>query len=668
MLQLEKIRLSLGDRDLLNEISAIINPGERIGLVGPNGAGKSTLLKIIMGIQEPDAGQVVVSGDETLGYLPQDGVDPDFRLSVIEEVETSFSELFDLEMKVKEIQEKIAQTEPGSDEHKHSLDEYGKLQTKLENSGLYSLRATIEKVLMGLGFSEDDFDRPTTEFSGGWLMRIALAKLLLRKPTYLLLDEPTNHLDIESLQWMEHFLNTYEGAVIVVSHDRAFLDTITNRTLAIRQGTMSDYAGNYSFYEQKWKEERELLLNAKKNQEKQIKETEEFIERFRYKATKARQVQSRIKQLEKIDRIELEEEPDSVSFQFPEPERSGQIVMTLHQIKKSYGDNLIFDGIDYEIERGDKIAVVGPNGAGKSTLIRILAGLEPFQGGKRIEGHKVTTSYFAQHQAEELDLNKDALDIMKDAGSGEKESRLRSILGSFLFSGDDVFKKVKVLSGGEKSRLALAKMLLSPANFLIFDEPTNHLDMSSKNILQQALIQYEGTCVIVSHDRAFLDPIVNKVLEVQPGSIRTYLGNISYFLDKKKQEAAAAQDGAYTDREQVTLSGNMDTRQTEKGKSGPALSRKEQRRIEAERRNALNKRIKPVKKKVAELEEEIEQLEKRKTDIESLMAQSDFYEDPEKVKETTLEYEQLKMDLTNRYSKWEEYANRIEAIEQEFQL
>jgi ATP-binding cassette subfamily F protein 3 len=431
------------------------------------------------------------------------------------------------------------------------------------------------------------------------------------------------------------------------------LDTITNRTLALRKGKMSDYSGNYSFYERKWEEERELLINAQKNQAKELKETEEFIERFRYKASKARQVQSRVKQLEKIDRIEVEDELANVSFSFPEPERSGQVVMRLENIKKSYGDNVVFDGLDYEIERGDKIAVVGPNGAGKSTMIRILAGIESIQGGERNEGHKVTTNYFAQHQAEDLDLKKDALEVMMSAGSNEKESRLRSILGSFLFRGDDVFKKVKVLSGGEKSRLALAKMLLSPANFLIFDEPTNHLDMSSKNILQGALQQYEGTCVIVSHDRAFLDPIVDKVLEVQKNKVRTYLGNVSYFLDKKKEESEAQKNAAV--QNQVKSSASEDG----------TLSRKEQRRIEAERRNKISKHITPIKKKLERLEKEIEESENRKTEIEALMAEVDFYDNNEMVKKTTLEYEQLKMDLTDHYSKWEEYANRIEVIEQE---
>ncbi|MAO65470.1 MAG: ABC transporter ATP-binding protein [Balneola sp.] len=652
MLALENITLHLGDRELLDGVSTFINPGERIGLVGPNGAGKSTLLKIIMGIQEKDDGTISLANEETLGYLPQDGVDPDFTLTVLEEVETAFADLFELEMKVKSIQEKLSQVDHESKEYEKLMEQYGVLQTELEASGLYELRSQVEKILMGLGFTEEDFHRNTSEFSGGWLMRIALAKLLLRRPTYLLLDEPTNHLDIESLQWMENFLNSYEGAVVVVSHDKAFLDTITNRTLALRQGKISDYAGNYSFYEKKWAEERELLLNAKKNQEKEIKQTQEFIDRFRYKASKASQVQSRIKQLEKLEEIEIEEEQDNVSFRFPEPGRSGQVVMKLEDLHKSYDENTVFEGIDYEIERGDKIAVVGPNGAGKSTLIRIIAGNESFQKGDRVVGHNVTVNYFAQHQADELDPNRDALETMHDAGSGEKESRLRTILGCFLFQGDDVFKKVKVLSGGEKSRLALAKMLLSPANLLIFDEPTNHLDMSSKNILQQAIQQYEGTCLIVSHDRDFLDPIVNKVLDVQPGYIKTYLGNVSYYLARKKEEEAAAEAAEESVQQQ-----EQETNQ---------LSRKEQRRIEAERRNARNRQTKPIREKIEKVEKEIEELESRKKEIEEAMAQPDFYDDEEKVKKFSLEYDQLKADLTDRYSQWEEYQQRLEVIEEEF--
>lgn len=646
MLALENITLNLGERVLLDEVTALINIGDRIGLVGPNGAGKSTLLKIIAGVQELDTGAVQISGNESIGYLPQDGVDPDYTLNVVEEVESAFRDLLDKEKEVQEIQLKLSDLDATSEEHTKLLEKYGKLQHQLELSGVYQLRSNIEKVLMGLGFSESDFTRSTKEFSGGWLMRIALAKLLLKEPTYLLLDEPTNHLDIESLQWIEQFLENYNGAVIVVSHDKAFLDNMTNRTLALRNGIMRDFAGNYSFFESKWAEEKELLVNAKKNQDKQLKETQEFIDRFRYKATKAKQVQSRIKQLEKVNRIEIEDEMAEVSFSFPDPERSGAIVAALENVSKSYGSHNVFKNLDYQIERGDKIAVLGPNGAGKSTLIRILAGLEAVQNGERKLGYNVNCSYFAQHQADELDNSLDVLETLSSSGSNQKETKLRTILGCFLFQGDDVFKKVKVLSGGEKSRLALSKMILSPSNFLIFDEPTNHLDMSSKSRLQQAIQQYEGTCVIVSHDRDFLDPIVNKVVEVQPNKVKTYIGNVSYFLSKKAEEL----DGLKLD---------------EKPKETIKLSKKEQRRLEAEQRNERNKRLKPIKTKMERIEKEIAEFESKKSEIEEQMAQPDFYDDNERVKQSTLEYEDIKNQLNARYTKWEDYALRVEAIEQD---
>lgn len=645
MLQLDAITLHFGERPLFDGISATINPGERIGLVGPNGAGKSTLLKIIAGEQQADSGSLKMSNDATVGYLPQDGVEPDPNLTVLTEVEQAFKEILKLRDELAEIQVKLDAAEPGSDEHNKTLEQFGNIQHALENSGSYTLQADIERILMGLGFSEHDFSRSTTEFSGGWLMRIALAKLLLRKPTYLLLDEPTNHLDIVSLQWIEQFLNSYEGAVIIVSHDRAFLDSVTTRTLALSRGDLFDYAGNFTFYEKKFAEEMDLLKKKYENQQKEIKQTEQFINRFRYKATKAKQVQSRIKQMEKMELIEIDDQQMEISFRFPPPQRSGQVVLKLQNLVKKYGDNTVFNGIDYELERGDKIAVVGPNGAGKSTLIRILAGVEPITAGNRELGYNVTPGYFAQHQADELNPANTALDEMKLAGSNESETRLRTILGCFLFVGDDVFKKVKVLSGGEKSRLALAKMLLNPGNFLIFDEPTNHLDMQSKSILQQALQQFEGTLMIVSHDRDFLDPIVNKTLEIQPGRVKTWLGNVSYYLEKLADEDEAR--------------ANVQTSE----KSSDGLSRKEQRRIEAEKRNALSKKIKPLQKRLEETEQRIENLEERKAEIETEMADTAFYDDPEKVKETSLEYESIKNELAELLNKWEEIAGRIEFIE-----
>jgi len=655
LLQIDGITLHFGERALFDNVNTIINPGERIGLVGPNGAGKSTLLKIIAGEQQADSGGISMSNEATVGYLPQDGVEPDPDLTVFEEVEHAFADIMELRGEFDAVQTKLETASSDSKEHEEALTEFGEIQHKLENSGSYTLQADIERILAGLGFSPEDFERTTTEFSGGWLMRIALAKLLLQNPTYLLLDEPTNHLDIESLQWIEAFLKNYEGAVIIVSHDRAFLDNVTNRTLALRMGSMDEYAGNYSFYEKKYEKEKELLKQQYENQQKEIKQTQEFIDRFRYKATKAKQVQSRIKQLEKMEQIELEQEQSEISFQFPSPERSGQVVMTLDNVVKKYGDNTVFDGIDYEIERGDKIAVVGPNGAGKSTMIRILAGLEPITDGERKVGYNVTPGYFAQHQADELEPKNTPLDEMRLAGSHESETKLRTILGSFLFVGDDVFKKVSVLSGGEKSRVALAKMLLNSGNFLIFDEPTNHLDMQSKNILQQALQQFEGTLMIVSHDRYFLDPIVSKTLEVQPGRIKTWLGNISYYLDKKSKEEES--DSYQQNTIQQSQNGADQTK---------TLSRKEERRLEAEKRNALSKKIKPLKKRITALEKEIEQTEARISEIEEMMAQSDFYDDADQVKNISMEYDELKSSLNQAFGKWEEIAGRIEFIEQDY--
>jgi len=654
LLQIDGITLHFGERALFDNINTIVNSGERIGLVGPNGAGKSTLLKIIAGEQQADSGSISMSNEATVGYLPQDGVEPDPHLTLFEEVEHAFADIMKLRNQFDEVQAQLETAASDSAEHDEALTQFGEIQHKLENSGAYTLQADIERILVGLGFSEEDFTRSTTEFSGGWLMRIALAKLLLQKPTYLLLDEPTNHLDIVSLQWIEAFLKTYEGAVIIVSHDRAFLDNVTNRTLALRMGSMDEYAGNYSFYEEKYAKEKELLKQQYENQQKEIKQTQEFIDRFRYKATKAKQVQSRIKQLEKMEQIELEQEQSEISFQFPPPERSGQVVITLDNVVKKYDENTVFDGIEYEIERGDKIAVVGPNGAGKSTMIRILAGLEPISAGNREVGYNVTPGYFAQHQADELDPKNTPLDEMRLAGTHESETRLRTILGSFLFVGDDVFKKVSVLSGGEKSRVALAKMLLNSGNFLIFDEPTNHLDMQSKNILQQALQQFPGTLMIVSHDRDFLDPIVSKTLEVQPGKIKTWLGNISYYLDKKSREEESG------NQHQNGKAPQNKSDQTN------TLSRKEERRLEAEKRNALSKKIKPLKKSLKTLEKDIETYESRIAEIEEMMAKPDFYDDADRVKEISIEYEELKSSLNDAFGKWEEIAGRIEYIEQDY--
>jgi ATP-binding cassette subfamily F protein 3 len=590
------------------------------------------------------------SKSETVGYLPQDGVEPDPEKTVLEEVESAFGELLVLEENVKAAQQELASAEAGSKKYENAMERYGQLQSRLEQSGAYSLQANIEKILMGLGFDTNDFSRSTTEFSGGWLMRIALAKLLLQQPTYLLLDEPTNHLDIESLQWIEQFLKNYDGAIMVVSHDKSFLNRITNRTLWLENGHIDDYSGNYSYFEEKHAERMRHRRQAYENQQREIKQIQDFIDKFRYNASKAKQVQSRVKKLDRMDEIDLPAQDEEISFQFPEPERSGAINMRLEGIQKSYGDIEVFENLSYTIDRGNKMAIVGPNGAGKSTLVRILAGQEPIDGGRCEEGHNVTTSYFAQHQADELDLSKTVFEIMRAAAPQQTETRIRTLLGCFLFKGDDVFKPVSVLSGGEKSRLALARMLLSPANFLIFDEPTNHLDMQSKEILQQALKQYDGSFIIVSHDVDFLDPIVNKVLEVRPDETATYLGNVSYYLDKKKGE-----DSETPENQTSNQANTQDTR-----------SRKEERKIKARKRRKKSKKMKPFKKEFEQKESSIEKLEVRKQDIETTMAEPDFYDDKEKVKEISLEYDKLKAELVEAYARWEELAEKISAIEEEF--
>ena len=636
---------------LFDDVSLVIGPHDRIGLVGSNGTGKSTLLKIIAGINQSDSGGISKAHYVTVGYLPQDGVIASGK-TLYKEVETAFEDIILVQQEIDEAHQLLSSVDPLSEEYHDTLEVYGELQHKLEDLDAFRMKSKIERVLMGLGFSVKDFQRQTEEFSGGWQMRIALAKLLLREPSVLLLDEPTNHLDIESLQWLEEYLHNYNGAIILVSHDRAFLDSLTKKTLALSMGKLEVYSGNYSFYENEKVVRREQQVNAYKNQQRQLAQTERFIERFRYKATKARQVQSRVKQLDKIERIEIENDEEEIRFHFPSPQSSGAIVMDLKNINKYYGELKVFDNLNYTIERGDKIAIVGVNGSGKSTFVRILAGTELFQTGERKTGHNVVLSYFGQHQAEELDLSREAIQIIDDVAVGEIRTKLRTILGSFLFHGDDVFKKVSVLSGGEKSRLALAKMLLQPANFLIMDEPTNHLDMRSKKVLQDALSEYEGTYVIVSHDRAFLDPIINKVVEFNSGNIRTFPGNVSDYLSKKKEEHEAA----------INKSEISNPKSTVFYQTSP-FSEKDRKRIEAEKRNKLYKLLLPFRQQLEKIEKEIGQIESRKTKIETMMADPEFFKDGEEAKKISLEYKELQKKLEDAYFSWNDVTKKIADIE-----
>ncbi len=670
MLSLDHISVQFGGRYLFDDLSLMVGPHDRIGLVGSNGAGKTTLLKIIAGLSQAEDGTVSKAHYVTAGYLPQDGVTAVGK-TLYKEVETAFENILLVQQELEEAHLLLSTQDTASQEYMETLEIYGELQHKLEDLDAFRMQSKIERVLMGLGFSVPDLERQTDEFSGGWQMRIELAKLLLKEPSVLLLDEPTNHLDIESLQWLEEYLHQYNGAIILVSHDRAFLDSITARTFALSLGKMEEYAGNYSFYEKERVIRKELVMNAYKNQQQQLKQTQQFVDRFRYKATKARQVQSRIKQMEKMDLIEIEDEEQEIHFHFPPPQPSGRVVMELKNLQKSYGTHKVFTGLNYTIERGDRIAVVGVNGAGKSTFSRIVAGVEPFNGGERVAGYNTIVSYFAQHQAEELDMSKEVLQIVDEVATGEVRTKLRTILGSFLFRGDDVFKKVKVLSGGEKSRLALSKMLLLPSNFLIMDEPTNHLDMRSKKVLQEALAEFNGTYLIVSHDRAFLDPIVNKVLEFSHGGIRTFLGNVSDYLVKKKEETGKKNSGGRRQetggsRQKVHEDPSPKSQEQKAGSRGKDAiyhSEKEKKRIEAERRQEHSKKFQPLKKKLSLVEKEIEKLEKRKSEIEGLMAQPEFYKNGEEAKRIAAEYKTVQAKLNDNYYEWDKVSQEIAKME-----
>jgi ATP-binding cassette subfamily F protein 3 len=636
--------MQFSGRYLFRDVSLMIGPHDRIGLVGSNGTGKSTLLRIIAGQQSAESGGISKARYVTVGYLPQDGIAAAGK-SLYDEVETAFEDVLLVQQELDEAHALLSTLPTDSQEYLDTLEVYGELHHKLEELDVFRMKSKIERVLLGLGFSMSDMPRATEEFSGGWQMRIELAKLLLREPSVLLLDEPTNHLDIESLQWLDDYLHGYNGALILVSHDRAFLDSLCTKTFALNLGGLEEYAGNYSFFERERIVRRELRENAYRNQQQQLKQTEEFIERFRYKATKARQVQSRIKQMEKLDLIELEDEEDEIHFSFPAPVQSGRVVLQFSHMVKRYGALTVFDGLDYVVERGDRIAVVGVNGAGKSTFSRMLAGVEPVTAGERIVGHNVLLSYFAQHQAEELDPDKDVLQIVEEVATGEIRTRLRSLLGSFLFRGDDVFKKVRVLSGGEKSRLALAKMLLQPSNVLIMDEPTNHLDMRSKSVLQKALMGFGGTYIIVSHDRAFLDPIVTKVLDVAHGTVTTHLGNVSEYLTRRKANAGDAQAA----RSLAT-----------KAAAPPQLNPKERKRLEAEHRQHNSKVLQPLKKEREEIENKIAALERRKLEIETLMADADFYKDGVEAKRVTAEYKDLQTSLDALLLLWTSLSEKID--------
>lgn len=656
MLSINDLSLQYSGKHLFRDVAVQIHTGDKVGLVGVNGAGKSTLLRIMCGELESEPGTVNRAGWFSVAYLPQEQLLANSDSSLYEEAQSAFDQILAQQKELESVNEQLSNLESNSAELNELLARQGELQHILEDSDIFRMRPQIEQVLFGLGFKAEDLDKRAASFSGGWIMRLLLAKLLLQKPSLLLLDEPTNHLDLDSLTWLEDFLLQYKGSMVLISHDRAFLDRITGITWELSLGRLSVFRGNYSHYLIEKEQRLELERAAFDNQQAMIRQTERFITRFRSKSTKAKQVQSRVKQLEKIDLIELAETERSIHFNFPPAAPSGRDVLTLTDVGKSYRNKPVFKDLSFTLQRGDKLGVVGVNGVGKTTLLRMLAGLEPAEGEIK-HGHNVLLSYFGQHQAQELAGDLNVVDTVYHTATEMSITQVRSLLGAFLFSGDAVEKQVRVLSGGEKSRVALAKMLVRPANLLLLDEPTNHLDMSSQEVLQEAMAQYEGTIIVVSHNRFFVNSFVNKVLEIRDGHGTIYEGNIDDYLENrhKRQEEDAVNVQA-SRQEAVALADKELDRGGDK---------KELRRQRAQERQTLNRKIGPWKKKSDSAEAEIEQEESRKAELEELMADPELYADQKKWTETSQEYAQVERKLERAYQRWEEAQEAIAAIEAE---
>jgi len=616
--------------------------------VGRNGTGKSTLMKIILGEVEADSGKIIQSRFNSVGYLPQDSVYHAGR-TLFEEAATAFDDLNRLHERIREIGDEISViTSPQGDNSlrlQTLVNEMGQAQSILENREGYNIEIKVKQVLSGLGFNEKDMSRMTEEFSGGWQMRIALAKLLLREPTILLLDEPTNHLDMESLEWIEGYLKSYRGSIVLVSHDSRFLDNLVERLIEISMGKATEYTGNYSSYLIQKAQRLDMLQSSLRNRQRMIDTTTRFIERFRYKNTKAKQVQSRIRMLEKMGQIEIDKEESSIFFDFPDPPRAGRVVMEIEALTKSYGTNMVLEEISFIIERGDKIALLGVNGSGKSTLARIIADVDTFQSGIRKPGHNTIISYYAQNIVAELDPEKTALQTLDAVAPLKSPGELRTLLGCFLFKDDDVFKPVSVLSGGEKSRLALAKMILKPANLLIMDEPTNHLDAQSKAILQHSLKRFSGAYVMVSHDRDFLAPLINKVAVLKGNDLSIYHGNVDDYLDKYHREKEKSAPGK------------------DLPESGTPLDIKQNRkRMEAEDRQFLYKRLKPLKETLEKIEREIAAYEKKKLEIENSFSDQNTYKNESLIQSLNIEYSRITSLLGSLYDKWTATEEKIGKI------
>lgn len=656
MISVEGLKVEFNATPLFEDVSYVINKKDRIALVGKNGAGKSTMLKILAGIQQPTSGVVAVPRECTIGYLPQVMILSDER-TVMQEAELAFEHIFEMQADIERMNRQLAErTDYDSEDYQKLIDRFTHENERFLMMGGTNYRAEIERTLQGLGFSREDFDRSTSEFSGGWRMRIELAKLLLRRPDVLLLDEPTNHLDIESIQWLENFLSTRANAVVLVSHDRAFLNNVTTRTIEITCGRIYDYKVKYDEFVVLRKERREQQLRAYENQQKQIQDTEDFIERFRYKATKAVQVQSRIKQLEKIERIEVDEEDNSsLRLKFVCSSRSGNYPVICEDVAKAYGDHVVFHDVNLTINRGEKVAFVGKNGEGKSTLVKCIMDEITDYTGRLTLGHNVQIGYFAQNQAQLLDENLTVFDTIDRVAVGDIRLKIRDILGAFMFGGEASDKKVKVLSGGERTRLAMIKLLLEPVNFLILDEPTNHLDMRSKDVLKEAIRDFDGTVIIVSHDRDFLDGLATKVYEFGGGVVKEHLGGIYDFLQKKQIESLNDL------QKSPSLSSSPVGKMVTGNNAATTAAQPSAAKLSYEEQKELNKKLKKLERRIADCEAEIEQLESAISILEAKMAT------PEGASDMTLyeQHQKLKTQLDNVMEEWDVASCELEETRKE---
>lgn len=658
MISLIGVAKHYGGRTLFSGVGLTIGLDERIGLVGPNGSGKTTILEILAGGIDPDEGEVSRNKRATIGYLTQE-VPRGGNRTLLDEMMAGHERVRRIRDRLDAVEEEMRK-EADPVRLEDLAGRHGDLEREFDRAGGYDVPAEAKRILGGLAFRESDFARPLNEFSGGWLMRLSLARLLLTEPDLLLLDEPTNYLDLDSVIWLEKYLREYAGSMVIVSHDRVLLNRLSQRILEIDRGIVTPYAGNYDSYVKAKRVREEGLEAARKSQERKIAQTERFIERFRAKNTLAKRVQSRIKALEKIERIESPTRSKQIDFQFPEPPRAGRVPIELSAVAKAYGENRVYDRLDWKIERGERVVLVGPNGAGKSTLLKILAGVLPVDDGERTLGHNVTAGYYAQHQVEALDYRRTVLDEVMTATKDLTPQRVRTLLGRFLFTGEDVFKKVEVLSGGEKARVALAKLLLRPPNLLLLDEPTSHLDIPSRDVLAEALGEYSGSMVMISHDRHFIERLANRVDEVGRGGIRVYLGGYDDYIRRREEnlpESAASPDGG--------SAGAGGGEETARKSGGKPKKTKEERRREAEERNARYRALTPVREEIGALEKEIADLEGRLAGIEERMADRGFYEGGDGFAETFRVYDELKGEISAKTERWEELGLRLEALEGE---